>query len=69
MTKGQQIVGGFNPTGNPDVDAIKVKAAELIDLIDQATPASVLYGTRAQDRAIDMVEEAAMLAVKAVMHR
>jgi hypothetical protein len=82
QTKGQYRVGiTFNPSQLGVVDQIKVKAAELIDLIDSVpsnpdTPAGAtvagdqlvgLAGERARLKALAQtgVEEAAMWAVKA----
>ena len=78
QTKGQYRVGiTFNPSQLGIVDQIKVKAAELIDLID-SVPARVVdqHGAEADDmRAAERarlkalaqtsVEDAAMWAVKA----
>lgn len=69
MSKGQKIIGTFNPSGNPEVDAIKEKAAELIDLIHSSSPATILYGFPAKDRAVNKIEEGTMLAVKSIMHK
>lgn len=72
MTKGEYRVGvSFNPSKNPTVDAIKAKAAELIDLVesignDVEVP-SQLYSEVARLKALAQteIESAAMWAVKA----
>ena len=63
---GQFRVGiSFNPGGNPLVDEIKYKAAELIDMIDsiQTREDEVV---RLKALAMTHIEDAAMWAVKAV---
>lgn len=58
---GEHLVGvSFNPSARADVDEIKKKAAELIDLIFQKC------GDRRNEAlAITAIEEGAMWAVKA----
>lgn len=68
FTIGQYRVGtSFNPSNNPTVDAIKQKAAELIDLIDgiQVTIDPPDAAVRLKHIAMTEVETAAMYAVKA----
>jgi hypothetical protein len=65
MTLGEYRVGiTFNPGGNPRVDEIKRKAADLIDYINDriAGDGEVL---RLQALAMTHIEDAAMWAVKA----
>ena len=75
MTKGEYRVGvAFNPSGKPQVDAIKRTAADLIDLIESV---SLPEGPDAEYRnfrgevarlkahAQTLAEDAAMVAVKA----
>lgn len=76
LTKGQVRVGiAFNPSGNPRVNAIKRKAAELIDLIEeidaQSAAAGQIDGEIARLKAVAQteVEGAAMWAVKAATKR
>ena len=80
QTVGQYRVGStFNPSGNPDVDALKTKAAAFIDECAQQLRAAdhdanlsaalhmekkVLY-----ERAMREAESAAMWAVKAATKR
>ncbi|WP_420588195.1 DUF7681 family protein [Bacterioplanoides sp.] len=62
MTEGEYRVGiAFNPDGNETVDAIKQKAAELIDLVAE-------HGKdeRCTSLAQTAFEDAAMWAVKSV---
>ena len=74
MTRGEYRVGiSFNPSQDTDVAVIKVKAAELIDLIDALRPdvetsqskQLIREVTRLKCLAQTSVEEAAMWAVKA----
>jgi len=70
QTRGEYLVGvNFNPSASSEVDLIKAKAAELIDLIDdivlpsyQPTRDEVI---RLREMAIAGVENSAMLGVKA----
>lgn len=62
MTEGQWRVGvDFNPSANADVDRIKQKAAELIDLIDD-----IGRDGRCTSLAMNAFEDGAMWAVKSV---
>ena len=71
MKYGEWLVGvNFNPSGNPKVDAIKKKAAALINEIDSIpenqTDVEVLEEVRYQKHAaIRTVELASMEGVKA----
>jgi hypothetical protein len=65
LTKGQFRVGiSFNPSSDPNVDAIKTAAAALIDLID-ALPQQDAEQARLKSLAQTHIEDAAMWAVKA----
>ena len=70
MTKGEYRVGyKFNPTTSSKVEEIKLRAADLIDLIE-SIPQHPLLGCdaeimRLKALAQTAVEEAAMWAVKA----
>ncbi len=60
LSEGQWRVGvNVNPTADPDVDRIKTKAAELIDLIDDAGKDG-----RCTAMAMNAFEDGAMWAVK-----
>ena len=68
QTLGEYRVGiDFNPTGNVDVGNIKRGAADLIDLLARLRPThgATPENCRLYDRAMDLVEEAAMWGVKA----
>jgi len=77
LTLGEYRVGkNFNPSNNDNVDVIKTKAAELIDLIEKLKPIDPIHceehnHTRDQEKlrlsiiAQDQIESAAMFAVKA----
>lgn len=70
MTKGEYRVGvSFNPSKNATVDAIKAKAAELIDLVEEiASDRGTDFGNevgRLKALAQSEIESAAMWAVKA----
>lgn len=60
-TKGREIIGTFNPAGEEGVDLIKAKSAELIDLIEQYSKCP-----RRKEIAITGIEQAQMMAVKAI---
>lgn len=68
MTYGEKLVGlTFNPSGNPDVDAIKAKYAEIIDLLNKKiTPDSTSQQKRHIAIAITEAQAAQMWAVKAI---
>lgn len=62
LTEGQWRVGvNFNPSGNADVDLVKTKAAELIDLIDK-----VGNDGRCTALAMNALEDGAMWCVKSI---
>lgn len=64
-TKGEYRVGiSFNPSADPNVDAIKAQAAGLIDLIN-ALPSQDGEQGRLKALAMSAIEEGAMWAVKA----
>jgi hypothetical protein len=66
MTKGEYRVGiSFNPSSDPNVDEIKVRAAELIDFIEQMPVAAGGEAQRLKALAQTEIESAAMWAVKA----
>lgn len=74
-TLGQRRVRlNFNPSKIDTVHEIKVKAAELIDLIDGIQPLEADLGANASDfhrckaKAMTDVETAAMFAVKAATY-
>jgi hypothetical protein len=67
QTKGEYLVGvSFNPSKNPQVDQIKAKTAELIDLMEGWAEGVTGVGAREASCAITNYEQAAMWAVKAV---
>lgn len=67
MTEGEYRVGiSFNPSANPAVDAIKAKAAALIDLLEPISTDRAHPGARCASIAMTEIESAAMWAVKAV---
>lgn len=76
LTMGEMRVGiNFNPSSNPDVDDIKIKAAELINFLESKRPAKnqedKFQGfSNEVNRLISLaqthLEDAAMWAVKAV---
>lgn len=62
MNEGEWRVGvEFNPSKNPDIDLIKQKTADLIDLIAFAG-----RDDRCNSLAMTAFEEAAMWAVKSI---
>lgn len=70
MTEGEYKVGiSFNPGAHTEVDAIKAKAAELIDLIGEAGNADVPEVARLRALATDAIESGAMWGVKAATKR
>jgi len=70
MTKGQYRVGTtFNPNGNEEVDNIKQRAAELIDLIESVGDNTIPEVGRLRALASTAIEEGAMWAVKAATKR
>ena len=67
LTEGQYRVGvNFNPNNNPLVDEIKVRAAELIDMLAPIAEARTHPGSRCAAIAMTEIESAAMWAVKAI---
>lgn len=71
MTEGEYRVGiSFKPGGNPAVDAIKAKAAELIDMMVETQSVAKATETpeaaRCAALAMTAFEDGAMWAVKAV---
>ena len=63
MTKGEEIIGKFNPSSNESVDKIKQKATELVDLIEELGK-----DPRRKAAAITDVEKAQMMAVKSLFY-
>lgn len=61
MTKGEEIIGKFNPDSNESVDKIKQKATELVNLIEELGK-----DPRRKATAITDVEKAQMMAVKSL---
>ena len=61
MSKGQEIIGKFNASEKSEVDLIKEKAIELVDLIEE-------YGKdqRRKATAITDIEKGTMMAVKSL---
>ena len=67
QTEGQYRVGvDFNPSGNAQVNAIKEKAAELIDMLAPIAADRDHPGARCAAVAMTEIEGGAMWAVKAV---
>jgi hypothetical protein len=66
-TEGEHRVGiSFNPSGNPLVDDIKRRAADLIDLLEPISSNRNHPGARCASIAMTEIESAAMWGVKAV---
>jgi hypothetical protein len=63
MTKGEEIIGKFNPDSNESVDKIKQKATELVNLIEELGK-----DPRRKATAITDVEKAQMMAVKSLFY-
>lgn len=63
MTKGEQIIGTFNPSSEQDVDLIKQKAIELVNLIEEKGK-----DPRRKAAAITQIEFGVMMAVKSLFH-
>ena len=61
MTKGEQIIGKFNAQSASDVNLIKEKATELVNLIEELGK-----DPRRKATAITHVETASMYAVKSL---
>ncbi|RUW39147.1 hypothetical protein EN739_24410 [Mesorhizobium sp. M2A.F.Ca.ET.017.03.2.1] len=67
LTEGEYRVGiNFNPSNNAQVDAIKTRAAELIDVLAPIAADREHPGARCAAVAMTEIESAAMWAVKAV---
>lgn len=67
LTFGEYLVGlSFNPSGDPQVHEIKIRTAQLIDMMDKWKHGVTGVGAREAATAITRYEEAAMWAVKAV---
>ena len=65
LTRGQELVRyRFNPSGKSEVDAVKLKVADLIDLLD-AMQGSEVDG-REVNIAITHLQTASMFAVAAL---
>ncbi|MGL5262082.1 MAG: DUF7681 family protein [Bacteroides sp.] len=64
MSRGLEVVGTFNVSNKNEVDLIKEKAIELIDLI-------VEYGNspRRNEVAINLIEQAQMMGVKSIFSK
>jgi len=61
MTKGEEIIGKFNSENRTDVDRIKEKAIELVDLIEELGK-----DPRRKATAITDIEKGTMMAVKSL---
>ncbi len=61
MTKGEQIIGKFNNENRTDVDLIKEKTIELVNLIEDKGK-----DPRRKATAITNIEQGAMWAVKSL---
>jgi hypothetical protein len=61
MTKGEQIIGKFNSESRSDVDRIKEKAIELVNLIEELGK-----DPRRKATAITNIETGVMYAVKSL---
>ena len=63
MSKGVEVIGSFNSSTKVEVDLIKEKAIELVDLIEKHG----VDGHR-KDNSIDYIEVGVMLAIKSLFH-
>lgn len=61
MTKGEQIIGNFNPNSVESVDLIKQKAIELVNIIEELGK-----DPRRKATAITDIEKGTMMAVKSL---
>lgn len=61
MSKGEQIIGKFNNENRTDVDLIKEKAIELVNLIEEKG-----IDPRRKAAAITDIEKGVMMAVKSL---
>lgn len=77
MTRGELVVGTFNPTSDDYVSTVKRIVSDLIDYIDKGVDTQIgehssneiqSNKARLKSIAITKLEEAAMFAVKAKMH-
>lgn len=67
MTKGQFLIGNFNPNVDLGIDRIKALATKLIDEIDSSTSGYDCYEVKNLcEQACLLVLQAQMLAVKAI---
>lgn len=63
MSKGTEIIGTFNNENRSDVDEIKAKASELVDLIE-----ALGKDPRRKATAITDIEKGTMMAVKSLFN-
>ena len=63
MSKGEQIIGTFNSENRTDVDLIKEKAIELVNLIEEKGK-----DQRRKAAAITQIELGVMMGVKSLFH-
>lgn len=63
LSKGEQIIGTFNPSSEQDVDLIKQKAIELVNLIEEKGK-----DPRRKAAAITQIELGVMMGVKSLFH-
>lgn len=61
LSKGEQIIGTFNPSGNKDVETIKLSAIELINNIEKLG-----LDPRRKAAAITQIELGVMMGVKSL---
>ena len=61
MSKGEQIIGTFNNENRSDIDLIKEKAIELVNLIEEKGK-----DPRRKASAITQIEFGVMMAVKSL---
>ena len=61
MTKGEQIIGKFNNESKTEIDQIKGKAIELVNLIEELGK-----DPRRKAAAITDIEKGTMMAVKSL---
>lgn len=61
LSKGEQIIGKFNPSGSPEVEAIKTSAIELINKIEKLGK-----DPRRKAIAFTEIETGVMFAVKSL---
>lgn len=63
ITKGEEIIGTFNPNENPDVKTIKQSATELINKIE-----ALGKDPRRKAIAYTQIELGTMAAIKSLFH-